>query len=704
MHTFFATSPRGLEGLLAREIRSAGVSDPTETPGGVAFEATIETAYRVAMWSRIAGRLRLELASGVVDTSDDLYELARGISWTDHVTPAGTFVVDSHTRGDTFPDRRFVALRVKDAVADHMRDRHGERPNVSKERPDLRVSLFIDGTHASVAVDMAGPGLHRRGYRAFGAPAPLRENLAAGLLLLAGWDELSQSGCAFLDPMCGSGTLLIEGAMIAAGTAPGLLRSKAPMAGWRAHDSSLWRDLADEAAELDKRASLELPIVGYDASPKALDWARQSLERAGMRGLATLEYRTLPDWPAPADTGLLAVNPPYGERMGEVNELLPTYATLGDTFKARFPGWTACVLSGNRTLDKVIGLRPDRRHIVRNGAIDCRWLVYPIVAGSLAPGREAEGERQPAIEFANRLRKRHKHLSRWASREGITCYRLYDADLPEYSLAVDVYGDWVHVQEYAAPKTIPKQTARHRFKSALRALREVLQLDEAEVFVKRRERQRGTNQYEKQDETQAFREVGEGGLRFWVNPTDYLDTGLFLDHRKTRHLIRKACKGKRFLNLFAYTGAASVYAAAGGAVATATVDMSKTYLDWAQRNLKLNDLDIASNRLIQADCREWLVHSDDQFDVIFLDPPTFSNSKRMEGTLDVQRDHVELINLAMGHLSPDGLLLFSTNRRRFKLDGEALASLQVEEITGKTVPEDFKRSKPHRCWRIRSPK
>ncbi len=284
------------------------------------------------------------------------------------------------------------------------------------------------------------------------------------------------------------------------------------------------------------------------------------------------------------------------------------------------------------------------------------------VPTALTPGAEM---------FANRLRKNLKQLGKWAERENICCYRLYDADMPEYALAIDLYqgaARWAHVQEYAAPKSIDPDKASERLKEALSAIPGVLDIPAEQIFLKVRQRQKGSAQYERLAERGEFHEVQEDGLKLLVNFTDYLDTGLFLDHRLTRRMLRELAKDKRFLNLFGYTGTATVHAAVG-ARATTTVDMSRTYLDWARRNLALNGFEGQQHELIQADVLVWLEEeAERRYDLIFLDPPTFSTSKRMQDTLDVQRDHVALIRAAARLLSPDGTLIFSTNFRRFRLD------------------------------------
>jgi 23S rRNA (guanine2445-N2)-methyltransferase / 23S rRNA (guanine2069-N7)-methyltransferase len=261
------------------------------------------------------------------------------------------------------------------------------------------------------------------------------------------------------------------------------------------------------------------------------------------------------------------------------------------------------------------------------------------------------------------------------------------------------------VQEYAPPKTVNEDSARQRRREVLSVLPEVLQLPLAQVHSRVRKPQKGTAQYHQQDKSGQRYPVQEGGLKFWVNFRDYLDTGLFLDHRLVRAMLRDASKGADFLNLFCYTGSATVYAAAGGARSTTSVDLSNTYLDWARDNLALNEFAAEGNALIRADCLAWLESQATlgaRFDLIFVDPPTFSNSKRMAGVLDVQRDHVGMIQRAMKLLRPGGRLVFSTNYTRFKLDLGALAGFHVEDISAATIPKDFERhARIHRCFVLR---
>jgi len=304
--------------------------------------------------------------------------------------------------------------------------------------------------------------------------------------------------------------------------------------------------------------------------------------------------------------------------------------------------------------------------------------------------------------FANRISKNYKHLKKWAKSAGIECFRVYDRDIPELPFALDLYSDRAHLQEYSKP--VMNVRAQRQWLTAMReAVAVALHVASERVTLKQRHGQRPDGQYRKLAASAQDFVVREGGHRFIVNLTDHLDTGLFLDHRETRALVETLAAGRRVLNLFCYTGSFSVYAAKGNAASTTSVDLSKTYLEWARRNFELNGLDFGRNRLVQADVLRFLEEqrtSKDRHDLIVLDPPSFSNSKRMQGVLDVQRDHVALVRACLSALAPRGELLFSTNLRSFRLDTDALAGLGMTEISEQTVPPDFRNRRIHRCWRI----
>jgi 23S rRNA (guanine2445-N2)-methyltransferase / 23S rRNA (guanine2069-N7)-methyltransferase len=710
---WIATAPVGAASVLAEELVQFGASELRERSHDVKFQGGLEVGYRACLWSRTATRVYLNLGTFDASSPTHLYDAVKRIDWRGHLAPGATLACDCSGGNESIRHTLYGAQLLKDAVCDSLRDATGERPNIAPERPDVLLHLHVDGPVALLSVDFSGESLHRRGYRMEGGRAPLKENVAAAVLLRAGWPGLAESGGVLLDPMCGSGTLLIEAALIAADAAPALGRAYFGFCGWRGHDAPLWERLCAQAATRRAARPERRCIHGSDADGDAVRMALANGERAGVAGWIHVEKRSLGDVLRPGGaTGLLVTNPPYGERIGSESGLATLYSELGAVMRDRFEGWQAALLTGNPPLARNLGIYARRTHRFFNGTIECRLLRFELTEASRQRPAEvvrADWSNRPGARmFANRLRKNLQRLESWAAREHIDCFRVYDADMPEYAFAIDVYGGevrHVQVQEYAPPKSVDQESARERRREALAVLPEVLRVSPAQVHSRVRKPQKGAAQYEKRDGRAERHAVQEGGLKFWVNFRDYLDTGLFLDHRIVRAKLREWARGADFLNLFCYTGSATVYAAAGGARRTASVDLSNTYLDWAHDNLVLNGFGDPRHELLRADCLQWLEEQEPlgpRFDLIFLDPPTFSNSKRMDGVLDVQRDHVGMIRRSLKLLRPGGRLVFSTNYTRFKLDAQALEDLSVSDISAATIPADFARhARIHRCFEVR---
>ncbi len=726
--TFMASAPRGLADLLAAELEELGAVDVRERSSGVIFHGTLEAAYRACLGSRLANRILLELARFDAADAEQLYREVRALDWSRHIGPSTTIACDFTGRHPTVTHTHFGALKVKDALCDALREQVGFRPDVARERPGVRIHAHASDTRITLSIDLSGESLHRRGYRAEAGEAPLKENVAAGVLLRAGWGKLAADGAPFLDPLCGSGTLAIEAAMIAADMAPARHRAYFGFLGWRGHDAALWSAVR-EAAEARIRSDLgeRAPIQGHDHDPRAIRAAQRNAERAGVGSLVGFDVQPLNEAQPPSAAGpcgLLCTNPPYGVRLADRAAAQRVHRALGAVLRERFLGWDAAVLTGAPELGLELGIRAHRTHAVWNGAIECRLLRMKVTEQSLRePGRLSKREGSGAAAdlagtpgarmFANRLAKNLKRLGSWAERSKISCYRLYDADMPEYAFAIDLYGivgcepaqDWLYVQEYAAPSEIEPEAVRRRRGEVLATLPEVTGIPAERIRVRTRRKTRRGEQYPKMDEQARLHVVAESGLKFQVNFDDYLDTGLFLDHRMTRARLRERSEGKRFLNLFAYTGTATVYAAAGGAASTTSVDLSRTYLEWAQRNLSLNGLQSSRHSMAQADCREWLhepARERERYDLIFLDPPTFSNSKRMQGVLDVARDHPALLDGCARVLAPQGVIVFSTNAQRFRLAESLSERFDVRDVSAATLPLDFHRNpRIHRCFEVR---
>ena len=712
MKQLFATTARGFEELLKSELTELGAQDAKVAQGGVHYWADDETLYRTLLWSRLSSRILLPMVQAKVFSDLDLYSAVVGVNWLDYFDEKVHFFVDFNGTNQEIRHTQFGAMRVKDGIVDYF-ERHGRaRPNVDKEQPDIRIHAYLNRDEVVLSLDLSGDALHMRGYREDTGKAPLRETLAAAIVLRSGW----QKGTPLVDPMCGSGTLLIEAAQMEAQIAPQLYRLHWGFDFWQGHNQAAWEKVKEEAlalAEAEKQRENSPHFYGFDLDHRVLQKAKQNAKNAGVAHLMQWQQGDVAAIknPSPNLAGTVICNPPYGERLGTTPALIALYSVFGQRLKQQFAGWNASIFSGEPSLLDCLRLRSHRQFKAKNGPLDCVQKNYQIaerteqsaVENALEFDRTSSVSSEVAVDFANRLQKNIKKIEKWAKQQGLDAYRLYDADLPEYNLAVDRYADHIVVQEYAAPKNIDENKARQRLLDAVNATLNVTGIETNKLILKVRQKQKGTNQYEKLANKGEYFYVNEYGAKLWVNLTDYLDTGLFLDHRLTRKMLGEMAQGKDFLNLFAYTGSATVHAALGKAKSTTTVDMSNTYLNWAEQNLLLNDIEGKQHKLIQADCLQWLEQCDRQFDLIFVDPPTFSNSKRMEDSWDVQRDHIKLMTNLKRILRPNGTIVFSNNKRGFKMDFAKLeeVGLSAVEISHKTLPLDFERNKQiHNCWLV----
>ncbi len=725
---FFATCSKGVEDLVLNELEQLGISETKIHTGGVAFEGDIVSAYKACMWSRVASRILLQLKEFTISSDDDLYSEIIDIDWSQHLAEYNTLAIDCFSSHSTVSNSHFATLRVKDAIVDQFMQNTDERPSIDRDNPDIRINVYLSDKQCLLYLDLSGEALHKRGYRHSAGSAPLRETLAASMLYRAKWDTFYERGLPFSDPMCGSGTLLIEAAMMAANTAPGLLREQEypghwGFVHWKLFDPESWQSVVQEAQDKQQAGLSAMPVIcGSDNSEKLVGIARQNIRLAGLSDKikVTLQDATRDLKPCTVKQGLLVTNPPYGKRIGQVQVLRTLYHRFGEQLKANFDGWTAVIITSEPELAKSIGLRAFRKNTLFNGALRSTLYQYRINAQSrpaferpevaddgtsadtvLPDSYRPKEKPEHAQMFINRLKKNYKHLKKWARKNGVSCYRVYDADIPQYAVAIDIYEQWVYVQEYKAPKTIDKNKAFLRINDVIDVVADILETKQEYVVLKVRKKQAGNSQYEKQDQKDRKTAVHENGLKFLINVYDYIDTGLFLDHRNTRQLIRRLAKKRSFLNLFAYTGSVTVYAAAGGASTTTTVDMSNTYLNWAQENLSINGYSGDRHRFVRDDCLKWMQQAIDEnrkYQLIFVDPPTFSNSKKMDTSLDIMRDHVALLSGCLALLTEDGQLIFSTNARGFKLDSSIEEMCFVKEITQLTTTEDFKRKPLHRSW------
>jgi len=700
---FVATCAKHLEQELGRELGELGVPDPVVGPGAVRFTGEYEAGMRALLGSRLASRVLLVLEQ-LPGEPEDLYAAARDLRWQEVLPEGATFAISAVGAKSVQHSPRYMALKLKDAIVDSLRDSRGHRPDVDKHRPDVRLHLYLGDAGAQLSVDLSGAGMHRRGYRPKGAAAPLKESLASAVLRIAGWPAHAREGAPLVDPMCGSGTLLVEAALMAMDVAPGIGRRFHGCERYAGHDAAAFERVMRELRERAEDGRQRAPrLFGFDASEESLSLCRESARNARVEltlARCGIEQAAAPEGFAP---GLVVTNPPYGERLGDTRELFMLYEALGDALKRRFAGYHAFVLTGEPSLGKRLGLRPAKRHVLFNGDLECRLLDVPISAKAPTTDHKPRWRAASAESsaYAGRLEKNLVRLGRWAKREGVEAYRVYDRDVPEYNVAVDLYADSALVSEYAPPRSVDEGKAQTHLRDVILLTPELLGLPEERVHLRVRQRQTEGGQYGRRGERASFEQVKEGGLRFLVDLRGHLDAGLFLDHRLLRARLREEAEGKRLLNLYAYTCTASVYAAAGGARATTSVDLSSRYLDWGRRNFELNGLDSGVHRFVEDDCAEFLEQHRGQYELIFLNPPSYSRSRRMRDDLDIVRDHVRLIRQCVRLLSPGGVLYFSTHARGFELDQRLSRGHIIEDITDAMTPTDFRKSAP-KSFRIQA--
>ncbi len=804
---FFATCLPGVETLLARELEALGVRKVRPLAGGVTFYAKPAGALRVCLWSRLAGRVNCTVGRASTRDAEALYADVRQMAWEDEVGEGATIAVKVSGTNAALRNTQFTALKVKDAVCDRLAEVRGARPDVNPHEPDCLIEVRLRDERATVSVDLSGAALTHRSYllREDGDDAPLAVAQAAALLASLRAGEALAAGWGLFDAACDDGLLVCEAASAAADQAPGLLRERWGFMGWGRFDEATWDDLLAEAddrleagiaALLGSAPSTEalgaapdqerVRIVGVSASSPAVARARAHLRRAGLRAVASVEAACDGDAAAmearlaqvvarganadaEAPALLVASAAPVSHAGDDARAVAETGAFLAAARRA--PAGSRFGYVGAEGVEDRFRTAPAQRLSIGRGRAEAVVECFdappaePVVLSVPNPAGgsdlSVEVNDAGAAQFAARLRKVVRERRKWAQREGVHCYRIYDADLPEYAAAIDVYEGagkaegalYAHVAEYQAPKSVDEAKARARFEDILALVPVVLGIRPDHVFSKARLRARGGGQYRDAGNRSYVTHTTEDGLTFELDLGGYLDTGLFLDHRVTREMVGKMAAGKTFLNLFAYTGTATVHAAAAGAKATTTVDLSGTYLDWAQRNLEANGFRAqridgegrnndkggsagrssreavgreggrgrdgrfpaarpgqrpAAHQLVRADVTRWIQEarrSNQRYDVIFVDPPTFSNSKAMgKRTWDVQRDHVELLIAVSRLLAPGGVAVFSCNLRTFKPDTEALAryGVQLEDITAQTIPHDFERNpRIHHCYIVR---
>lgn len=759
---------------MRRELEQMGIASTIGESGRIHFKGDAATVCQTNLWLRTADRILIRVAEFPAADFDALFETTKQIAWGDMLPRDAIFPVTGRSIKSTLTSVPACQRAVKRAMVDALRRDHqtNELPETGAE---YKIDVAILKDVATLTLDTTGRSLHRRGYRTHISKAPLKETLAAAMVLLSYW----RNGRPLLDPFCGSGTIPIEAAQIGRNMAPGLERDFACET-WADFPSEMWQD-ARQAAEAATLGPLDEKLQGSDIDSRVLRAARENAERAGVASDIHFQAAPMESVTSKRRFGCLITNPPYGQRVGRDYDLEFLYQTIPNVLR-KLPTWSHYFLTAFPAFEHTMGRQADRRRKLYNGRIECTYFQYhgpkPVIGKG--PGQKtheaepATGTRSPqpdtniwpasqttsdtAVEqngsvdeapttersshdttseskpddsppaskpyihaagdaafghlsdkayvqaelFATRLKKRAKHLRRWPTKRGITCFRLYERDVPEIPLIVDRYEDQLHITEYERPHDRDPAQHANWLDLMVQTAGATLDIPPSHVHFKSRLRQRGKTQYQKVAQTNQRIEVHEGGLKFLVNLQDYVDTGLFLDHRVTRQMVKDIAGGTNFLNLFAYTGSFSVYAAAGGAQQTTTVDLSKSYLDWAWENMRLNGFKGNQHRFVANDVAQFIREQPqvETYDLVVLDPPTFSNSKRTENDWNVQKDAIPLIGELLPLIKRGGVIYFSTNFRRFKFDETALPLTEIREISKQTVPEDYRNRRIHRCWRL----
>lgn len=713
-YKWVATCAKGLEPHLSEEIIALGGSITDTSNGAVRFSGSEAVGYSVCLWSRVANHVLLPFWCGEAESANALFDQVVTHPWGEVMSVDQTFVIDvSNHKSEGF-NKKYWAQKLKDGIVDWFKEHQDVRPSVEKSRPDVPLHLFVSGESVEISFSFSGESLHKRGYRKASFEGSLKENLAASLLLAAGWDREQP---ALLDPMCGSGTFLIEAALVSFDIAPGLYRDYWGFKGWHGFDSSKWNQLLESAEQRRAHgiATSTTKIVGYDSCKDSLHKAQHNIRSAQLEDVIQIEKREFAAFRKSSDfttqPGLVVVNPPYGERLGEAELLFYTYRALGNRFRSEFKGWKFGIICSDIVLLDQVKLPYDEQIRVFNGPIQCYFRHGEIATQGDSKNKEAvtalfetstfQTHEKVSSDLANRLIKNVKKLKKWVFKNEIECVRIYDADIPEFNFTVDVYGQYLHIQEYAAPKSIPDETAKKRLDIGVETIKRVFRMNFKHLFIKVKRRQKGKEQYQKLTSKGELFEVAENRAQLLVNLSDYVDTGIFLDHRIIRNKIFELAKGKRFLNLFAYTGTASVFAALGGAKSTTTVDLSPTYIAWAKKNFALNGFSEQGHQFFQQDCLSWLHKCNRTYDLVFVDPPTFSNSKRVYQDFNVQKDHADVLEAVHGQLEPNGVVIFSNNFQGFELDARVKELFEVENISKPSIPMDYsRRPKIHQCWML----
>ncbi|HEY1785219.1 MAG TPA: bifunctional 23S rRNA (guanine(2069)-N(7))-methyltransferase RlmK/23S rRNA (guanine(2445)-N(2))-methyltransferase RlmL [Pirellulales bacterium] len=729
--TFF-----GLEGVLAQELKALGAADVSTGRRMVSFTADQALVYRANLWCRTAVRILKPIAQFTVDAAAadpyrSLYAQVQQIDWQTHLRPTGTLAIDPVVHGRLLTNSLYAAQVAKDAIADWFRDRFGERPSVDRVQPDLRINLHVSGDRATIYLDASGQSLHKRGYRRQAGEAPLNEVLAAGILRLTGWN----GDAPLVDFLCGSGTLPIEAALIARNVAPGLIRDDFGYRRWLDFDAALEAAVIDEARQAARPAESVAPrIFGSDLDPAAIAAARENAVRAGVAADVQFQVANFENFEPPATHGTIVLNPPYDQRL-RVAGVGAFYRRLGNVLARRWQAYDAWVLAGNLEAAGQFGIEPAASYPLFNGPIECRLLRFeardaagpPTGDSDAAVSRPAEqtgaARSSPAAALRSRLTRMGKHWDRWARRQGIGCYRIYDCDLPEVPWTIDRYEDRLYIIEHDRPHGRSPLEHRGWFDELVEVVGQALDVPAERRYAHLCDPQStGRNRESGQTRDNERFVAAEEGCRVEVDLGRRDDTGLAPDLRTLRQHLAVEAAGRRFLNLFGRSGAATVFAARGLGVArganpeegarngmgkarlTVTVEPSTGLARWARYNFELNGLAKPDHVIVEADPLEWIERlaaaGATPFDLALVAPPAGFHRRQDSRAWNPREEYRQLLAGVHRLLAPQGRVYFVSTVRRFRLDPADVPWASTRDVTAQLLPADCRAKPSFRCWSL----
>ena len=705
IHQAYASCPKHLELLLKDELIELGACNVAEKLSGVVFHASAEVLMNSLLWTRLANRILVLINQIKINNSEQLYDAIYQTDWLQQVNISPkTLAINFKGTNKELRNTQYASQVVKDAIVDRMREDSDMRPDVVKTNADLSVSVVLKNNQILVYQDISGRSLHLRGYRQTLTAAPLKENLAAAVLIRANWPQLSKLNHNLIDPMCGSGTFLTEGYLIACDIAPGLTNPRYSVETWRYFDEDVWNKLLYQAktrmiAGID---NFKGQIIGADHHKDSVKITQEHAYQLNAEDNIQCQLKTFDTFSIPTKNNLIVCNPPYGVRLKK--NVDSTWKQLGEWMAHKALDSKAAIMTYAKNQGFLLGFRAKKSWKLMNGDLAITLITFDIDKERALHLPEGQKHALPetAQMVANRIKKNLSKLKKWISKEQINCYRIYDADIPEYAVAIDVYNNHVNIQEYKAPSSIPERKTKKRLADAVLGAQVALNIKNDRVHIKTRQKQDRSNQYEKRTVDGDNIIIHEQERKYIVNLEKYLDTGLFIDHRWIRSYIEQQAKDKSVLNLFCYTGSVTVAAAVGGANKSISVDSSKTYLNWAKDNFKLNRMDTYMHKLIRSDALEYISSCQHKFDLIFVDPPTYSNSHSRNTDWDVQRDHKQLLLACKRLLNSDGEIIFSNNYRKFCIDDSLSDYFTIKDFTKQSISPDFVKSKIKRvCYQLK---